>query len=149
MTFVETFGKDTLQRCARLLASPLPGTAKRCRRHLPRRASSRALPAAPARRASSRVSGLRARVHGLHSPQIHAIDPLRVHFSRHGLGEYEACQAELLALLALNPSSRGVGQGATGADGVQAVSDHLFIRPVETRPVEGILGAVSPDDEHK
>ena len=88
-------------------------------------------------------------MHGLRSPQIHAIDPLRVHFSRHGLGEYEACQAELLALLALNPSSRGVDQGATGADGVQAVSDHLFMRPVETRPVKGFLGAVSPDDEHK
>ena len=82
-------------------------------------------------------------------PEIHVIDPLRVHFSLHGLGEYDACQAELLALLALNPSSRGVGQGATGADGVQAVSDHLFIRPVETRPVQGILGAVSTDDEHK
>ena len=58
------------------------------------------------------LSGLRARVHGLRRPQIHAIAPLRVHFSLHGLGEYEACQAELLALLALNPSSRGVGQGS-------------------------------------
>ena len=26
-------------------------------------------------------------------PEIHVIDPLRVHFSLHGLGEYDACQA--------------------------------------------------------
>ena len=125
------------------------GHAKRCWRHLPCRASLRALTAAPA------PPGLIAGVWSASSsarpsqPEIHEIDSLRVHFSLPGLGEYDACQAELLALLALNPSSRGVGQGATGADGVQAVSDHLFMRPVETRPVKGILGAVSPDDEHK
>ena len=47
------------------------------------------------------LTGLRARVDGLRSPQIHAIDPLRVHFSLHDLGEYEACQTELRAILAL------------------------------------------------
>jgi hypothetical protein len=49
------------------------------------------------------LAGLRARVDGLRSPQIHVIDPLRVHFSLHDLGEYEACQAELRALLAFDP----------------------------------------------
>ncbi len=34
------------------------------------------------------LTGLRARVDGLRSPQIHAIDPLRVHFSLHDLSEY-------------------------------------------------------------
>jgi hypothetical protein len=83
------------------------------------------------------LSGLRARVDGLRSPQIHAIDPPRVHFSLHDLGEYEACQADLRALLAFEPViARPSAKGATCADGVQAVSDHMFIRPVETRPVK-------------
>ena len=84
-----------------------------------------------------RLAGLRARVDGLRSPQIHAIDPLRVHFSLHDLGEYEACQAELRALLAFEPViARPLPKGAACADGLQAVSDHMFIRPVETRPVK-------------
>ena len=83
------------------------------------------------------LTGLRARVDGLRSPQIHAIDPLRVHFSLHDLGEYEACQAELRALLAFEPViARPMPKGAACADGLQAVSDHMFIRPVETRPVK-------------
>ena len=56
-------------------------------------------------------------MHGLRSPQIHAIDPLRVHFSLHDLGEYEACQAELRALLAFEPViARPLPKGAAGAD---------------------------------
>jgi hypothetical protein len=51
----------------------------------------------------SHLAGLRARVDGLYSPQIDAIDPLRMHFSMHDLGEYEACQTELRALLAFDP----------------------------------------------
>ena len=83
------------------------------------------------------LTGLRARVDGLRSPQIHAIDPLRVHFSLHDLGEYEACQAELRALLAFEPViARPMPKGAACVDGLQAVSDHMFIRPVETRPVK-------------
>jgi hypothetical protein len=53
------------------------------------------------------LAGLRARVDALRSPQLDAIDPLRVHFSLHDLGEYEACQAELRALLALAPLGEG------------------------------------------
>jgi hypothetical protein len=83
------------------------------------------------------LTGLRARVDGLRRPQIHSIDPLRVHFSLHDLGEYEACQAELLALLAFEPViARPLPKGAACDDGLQAVSDHMFIRPVETRPVK-------------
>jgi len=48
------------------------------------------------------LAGLRARVGASCSQQLDAIDPLRVHFSQHDLGEYEACQAELRAFLAFN-----------------------------------------------
>ena len=83
------------------------------------------------------LAGLRVRVGALRSQQIEAIDPLRVHFSMHALGEYEACQAELRALLAFDPvSTRPSPKGATGFDGAQSVSDHMFVRPVETRPVK-------------
>ncbi len=54
-----------------------------------------------------RLTGLRTRVDGLRSPQIHAIDPLRLHFSLHDLGEYEACQAELWAPVIAWPLPKG------------------------------------------
>jgi hypothetical protein len=83
------------------------------------------------------LAGLRVRVGALRSQQIEVIDPLRVHFSMHHLGEYEACQAELRALLAFDPViTRPSPKGATGIDGAQSVSDHMFVRPVETRPVK-------------
>jgi hypothetical protein len=60
--------------------------------------------------------GPRARVGALCSQQLDAIDPLRVHFSLHDLGEYEACQAELPTLMASTPSKNflfPVGRPAT------------------------------------
>ena len=81
------------------------------------------------------LTGLRARVDGLRSPQIHAIDPLRVHFSLHDLGEYEACQAELQALLAFEPViARPLPKGAACADGLQAVSDPCSYGPSKPGP---------------
>jgi hypothetical protein len=135
----------TPQRCARRLASPLTGVVKRCRP-----AASTCPPGliagvctvfagsdAATVASNYHLTGLRARVDGLRRPQIHGIDPLSVHFSLHDLGEYEVCQAEFRALLAFDPViARPSAKGATGADGVQVVSDHMFIRTVETRPVK-------------
>lgn len=84
-----------------------------------------------------RLASLRVRVSALRSQQLDGIDPLRVHFSLADLGEYETCQAELRALLAFDPViTRPPPKGTTSIDGAQSVSDHMFVRPVETRPVQ-------------
>ena len=61
---------------------------------------------------------LRDRVAGLCSPQIREIDPDGQHFSLHDLGEYEACQTDLRALLAFEPvQSRPPAAPARGQAG--------------------------------
>ena len=90
----------------------LPSTAKPCR------PAARTCPARPHRGCLRRpgrccgsvlacdhhLAGLRARVGAPCSQQLDALAPL--FFSLHDLGEYEACQAELPALLAFDPGPR-------------------------------------------
>ena len=80
---------------------------------------------------------LRDRVAGLCSPQIREIDPDGQHFSLHDLGEYEACQTDLRALLAFEPvQSRPPAAPARGQAGERVVNDSKFVQPVAARPVK-------------